>query len=165
MSAEGGEPDWLSDDEQEHWRAYIVGSQLLQSALDRDLRAQHGISFAEYEVLVRLTEAHEQCLRMAALAESLHHSRSRVTHTVARMEKAGLVRREGVTEDGRGVMATLTDTGAEMTRTAAHTHVRGVRRYLVDVAEDGELQTLGGLFLRVWHRLPEEPLARSIAGP
>lgn len=156
MSAEGGEPDWLSDDEQEHWRAYIVGSQLLQAALDRDLRAHHGVSFPEYEVLVRLNEAEERCLRMAALAESLHHSRSRVTHTVARMEKSGLVRREGISEDGRGVVATLTDAGAEMLEEAARTHVRGVRRYLIDVAQEGELQTLGSLLLRVWQGLPDE---------
>ena len=31
-------------------------------------------------------------MRMAQLADALAHSRSRVTHTVTRMEKAGLVR-------------------------------------------------------------------------
>ncbi len=156
MSAEGGEPDWLSDDEQACWRAYIVGSQLLQSTLDRDLRTHHGVSFAEYEVLVRLSEAPGRCLRMAALADSLHHSRSRVTHTVARMEKLGLVDRRHVPEDGRGVKAILTDAGAERLEEAARTHVSGVRSYLLDVAREEERRVLGSLFARVSESLPDE---------
>ena len=44
----------------------------------------------EYEILVRLSETPDHQLRMAQLAESLAHSRSRVTHTVKRLEDAGL---------------------------------------------------------------------------
>ena len=44
-------------------------------------------------------------MRMALLADSVSHSRSRVTHTVARLEKAGLVRRAACESDGRGVEA------------------------------------------------------------
>ena len=48
---------------------------------------------------------------MALLADSVSHSRSRVTHTVARLEKAGLVRRAACESDGRGVEASITDKG------------------------------------------------------
>ena len=87
------------------WRAYIMGTQLLLDRLDRDLRAEYGISMTEYEILVRLSELPGRRMRMALLADALCHSRSRVTHTVARMEKAGLLSplgRDGRRPRGRG---------------------------------------------------------------
>ena len=96
---------WLDAEQQRAWRAYLVGTTLLMDRLDRDLRAHHELSLPEYEVLVRLSECPGHRLRMASLADSLSHSRSRVTHTVSRMERAGLVERVSCTSDGRGVEA------------------------------------------------------------
>ncbi len=50
----------------------------------------------EYEILVRLSESDGR-MRMAQLADSLAHSRSRVTHTIKRMEEADLVERVRLT--------------------------------------------------------------------
>ena len=47
----------LSAEEQVSWRAWISANVLLQERLERDMKAQHGLSMAEYEVLVRLSEA------------------------------------------------------------------------------------------------------------
>ena len=82
---------WLEPDQQRAWRAYIVGTTLLMERLDRDLRENHDLSLPEYEILVRLSEAPDRMLRMAELADSVKNSRSRITHTIARMEKTGLV--------------------------------------------------------------------------
>jgi DNA-binding MarR family transcriptional regulator len=84
---------WLDPDQQRSWRAYLVGTTLLMDRLDRDLRENHDLSMPEYEILVRLSEAPDRRMRMAELAGSVSHSRSRITHTVARLEKAGLVTR------------------------------------------------------------------------
>src|SRR5665811_867711 len=94
---------WLDQDQQRSWRAYLVGTTLLTDRLDRDLRERHNLSMPEYEILVRLSEAEGRRMRMAVLAGSVSHSRSRVTHTVTRMEKAGLVKRSSCLSDGRGV--------------------------------------------------------------
>ena len=99
----GNEIEWLGRDEQRAWRAYILGTELLQHQLDHELREEHDISFSEYEILVRLSETVDGRMRMATLADSMCHSRSRVTHTVARMERAGLVQRQAARSDGRGV--------------------------------------------------------------
>ena len=96
----------------------------------------------EYEILVRLSERDGQ-MRMAALADALAHSRSRVTHTVTRMEKAGLVLRSRSDEDGRGIIASLTDKGMDLLVRAAPTHVEGVRDHLVDLASDADFAALG----------------------
>jgi DNA-binding MarR family transcriptional regulator len=151
---------WLDTDQQKSWRAYIMGTELLQHRLDRELREEHDISFSEYEILVRLSEAEDGRMRMAILADAMSHSRSRVTHTIARMERADLVTREASRADGRGVEAVMTDEGRRVLVAAAPTHVRGVREHLVDLASPQDFAALGRIFDEVSERLlrdkPEE---------
>jgi len=137
---------WLDPQQQHAWRAYLVGTTLLMDRLDRDLRAKHGLSLPEYEVLVRLSECEGNRLRMAVLADSLSFSRSRVTHTVSRLERTGLVERVTCTSDGRGVEALLTRKGWALLEQAAPTHVRGVRDHLVDLASSDDFEAVGRVF-------------------
>ena len=94
------QPRWLSAAEQEAWRAYLRGSRELAVALDKDL-AEHGVSLPEYELISMLSEAPRGRQRMSALADFIVQSRSRVTHTAARLEKRGWVLREPAPDDGR----------------------------------------------------------------
>ena len=119
-----------------------MGTTLLFDRLDDDLRRAHDISLVEYEILVRLSERDGQ-MRMAALADALAHSRSRVTHTVARMERAGLVARGSSPEDGRGVIASMTPKGYELLVQMAHIHVSGVRHHLVDLVSPEDFAAVG----------------------
>jgi DNA-binding MarR family transcriptional regulator len=136
---------WLTSEQQLAWRAYIVGTTLLNDTLDRELRQAHGLSLGEYEILVRLSESAGRTLRMAQIAESMQHSRSRVTHTVSRMEKAGLIERCAAEADRRGVEARMTEKGWALLVEAAPTHVNGVRKHFVDLASDEEFATMGRL--------------------
>ncbi|HET7328264.1 MAG TPA: MarR family transcriptional regulator [Nocardioidaceae bacterium] len=140
---------WLNTGQQRAWRAYMLGTTQLMAQLDRDLNAEHGLSLPEYEILVRLSEAPELRMRMAELADSLNHSRSRLTHTVARMEIAGLVTRESCGTDRRGVYAFLTEAGVQRLADAAPVHVAGVRRYLVDAMSAEDLEAVGRAFTAV----------------
>ncbi|TNM37521.1 MarR family transcriptional regulator [Nocardioides albidus] len=162
-AATGREPRWLDADQQRAWRAFLLGTTLLLDRLDEDLRREHGLSAVEYEILVRLSEA-GGTLRMAQLAASLAHSRSRVTHTVKRMEGARLVVREESPADGRGVDCRLTDAGMDLLRTAAPDHVETVRQSLVDLVERDDLMALGRVMDAVCDRLicahPERELRR-----
>lgn len=154
MSAEAVEqPRWLDDDEMRAWRAYAVGSALLEYRLHRDLQEAHGLALADYELLVRLSEAPDGRIRMSLLAGLVASSKSRVSHQIARMEKEGLVLREGCSSDGRGVFAVLTEHGKEVLRTAAPTHVEGVRAHLVDELSSEEQAVLARVFERVTEAL------------
>lgn len=144
---------WLTAEEQRAWRAYVMGTQLLLFELDRDLREEHDISLSEYEILVRLSEREDHCLRMAVLAESMSHSRSRITHTVGRMEHGGLVLRRACDSDGRGVEAVMTDRGQAKLEDAAPSHVRTVHAHLLELTSAEELNTLGRVFDRVCDQL------------
>jgi DNA-binding MarR family transcriptional regulator len=138
-----GETRWLDEDQQRAWRAVLLGHTLLLDRLDDDLRRSFEISLTEYEILVRLSEREGRSMRMAQLADALAHSRSRVTHTIDRMEKAGYVVRRASPEDGRGVFATMTDKGLALLQRAAPVHVAGVRDNLVDLVSPSDFEAAG----------------------
>lgn len=98
-----GEPGvrWLSHEEQIAWRAYLRASRELTVAFERDLQ-DVGISLPEYELMSMLSEAPDAQMRMSTLASLIVQSRSRVTHTAARLERRGWVRRTPAPDDGRG---------------------------------------------------------------
>ncbi|QZY28310.1 MarR family winged helix-turn-helix transcriptional regulator [Nocardioides coralli] len=134
---------WLDAHQQRDWRAFILGTTLLFDRLDDDLHRKHGLSLTEYEILVRLSERDGHRMRMAQLADAVAHSRSRVTHTVKRLEDAGYVHREKAPDDGRGIVCTLTDRGMLLLENTAPTHVRGVREHLVDLVSAEDFAALG----------------------
>ena len=144
---------WLSQEQQRNWRLFLGGITVLMDQLDRDLRTQHDLSLGEYEILVRLSEAPHRSIRMAELAAAVAHSRSRVTHTISRLERDGIVRRDQCSDDGRGVSAVLTDHGFGILEKAAHTHVRGVHEYLIENAPPEEFAALGRIMVRVTQTL------------
>ena len=143
------ETPWLTTEQQKIWRSFLGGSTVLLDRLDRDLRSTHGLSMPEYEILVRLSEAPGRAIRMAELAAAVSHSRSRVTHTIARLEREGRVTRGQCSEDGRGVSAVLTDSGLELLEAAAHTHVQGVHNYLIENSDPDDLAALGRIMQTV----------------
>ncbi|WP_394215472.1 MarR family winged helix-turn-helix transcriptional regulator [Brachybacterium vulturis] len=136
---------WLTSREQAAWRTFLYATTLLTDRFGEALQAdpEVDLTLGEYEILVRLSEAENMFLRMSELADKVVHSRSRLTHTVSRMEKRGLVERVRCTDDGRGRQAQLTEAGEAMLRRAAPTHVRSVRALLVDVIGHEDLLELG----------------------
>ncbi|WP_375423925.1 MarR family winged helix-turn-helix transcriptional regulator [uncultured Friedmanniella sp.] len=139
---------WLSTEQQTVWRHYLLGSARLKDRLDADLR-QFGLDLAEYEILVTLSEAPDRRVRMSDLAEAVHQSRSRLTHTVTRMEAARLVERVSCPTDRRGVWAQLTEHGFELLAEAAAEHVACVRRHFVEVMSAEDYAAVGRAFAAI----------------
>src|SRR4051794_21309869 len=82
---------WLTDDEQRAWRGLVQMTSRLDARLNRELQQSSGLSLADYDVLVLLTEAPDGRLRMFELVEELQWEQSRLSHHVARMQRRGLV--------------------------------------------------------------------------
>lgn len=148
MGAPASQPRWLSDIEQESWRAYLRGSRYLEEALDRDLQ-EHGLQLTEYEILSMLSESPGRRLRMSELADLVVQSRSRLTHTASRLEKRGWVVRQSCLSDRRGVELVLTEPGFARLIETAKAHVDSVRRHLLDVMTPEEFEALGSAMGRV----------------
>lgn len=134
---------WLSATEQQAWRSWIAMRTLLDDQLNRELQESHGLSLADYEILVRLSEAPDRRLRMSDLAAATLASRSRLSHQIDRLESAGIVERLTCSEDRRGSFAALTDLGWQTLVAAAPVHVAGVRRHFVDVLGSSSFVRLG----------------------
>jgi DNA-binding MarR family transcriptional regulator len=141
-------PNWLSPTEMTAWRGYIIASRRLLEALDSDL-SQHDLSMADYEILAQLSDAPDRKMRMSELAEIAMLSRSRLSHRMQVMEKAGWVLRESCAEDKRGFYAVMTAKGLMAITTAAPDHVASVRKRFVDKLSRTDQITIAEIFERV----------------
>ena len=144
-----GETPWLTPCEMRAWRGYMDGNQRLMEVLNRELQDSHDLSLADYRILVMLSESADGSLRMSDLADGVLSSRSRLTHQIRRMESQGIVVRDTCVEDGRGVLARITEEGRRRLAEAAPTHVAGVRNNLVDLLTPQELDVLADVFEKV----------------
>ncbi len=147
---------WLSEDESKTWRSFLHLNSILGVKLDHDLVVNHGLTLAEYEVLVHLSEAEDFTMRMSSLAELCYVSRSGLTRRLDSLIKAGMVIKRTCPADRRGMNAVLTAKGLDKIRSAAPTHVAGVREYFLDVLNVEEVQKLGYLI--------RKPLAELVLG-
>ena len=131
------------DERQERaWRAFHAMRIQLLGHLARRLAAQSGLSEAEYEVLVTVSEAPDHQMRSRDLGRALQWQRSRLSHQLDRMEKRGLLTREPCATDARGCVAVLTDAGLGTIDTAAKLHVADVRHCFADVLTPEQLDGL-----------------------
>jgi DNA-binding MarR family transcriptional regulator len=145
MPGSDGQPNWLTEEEQQAWRATIQLSQLLQRQLDRELIV-HGLNVRDYGILVELSEAPEHRMRMTDLADATSQSRSRLSHQITRMEKRGLVQRDDCEGDKRGTFAVLTKTGIDAIERVAPHHVESVRRHFIERLTPQQLEETRAAF-------------------
>ena len=134
---------WLNQKQQHHWRAWIATSILLTDRLSRELQDANNLTINDYEILVRLSESDGRAMRMSELASQTLLSRSRLSHQIDRMEKAGLVERAVCDTDRRGQLAQITELGWQTLVKAAPNHVASVREHFVDILTDDEFAALG----------------------
>jgi DNA-binding MarR family transcriptional regulator len=133
---------WLDDTEAAAWRGWIRMTSLLNAEVGRTLERDSGLSLADYEVLVNLSETAEHRLRMSELASRLMWSKSRLSHQVARMADRGLVERKECPSDARGTLAELTELGLGTIVAAAPAHVARVRSLLFDRLDRAQVEAL-----------------------
>jgi DNA-binding MarR family transcriptional regulator len=138
------------------WRRYIVASRRLLEALDSDL-AGHELSMPDYEILAQLSDAPDRRMRMSELADVAMLSRSRLSHRMKVMEKAGWVRREACPVDKRGFFAVMTPKGWKAIEAAAPDHVESVRSRFVDLLSKEDQRTIAEIFTRVEDELRKNP--------
>lgn len=144
--------NWLNPREMKAWRSYITASRRLLDALDVDLD-QHDLSMADYEVLALLSDAPNRKIRMSELAELAMLSKSRLSHRMKVMEKAGWVKREDCPDDKRGYFAVMTDKGFKAISKAAPDHVESVRNRLLDHLTVKDQEEITRIFDRVTNEL------------
>jgi DNA-binding MarR family transcriptional regulator len=146
-------PSWLDDDQQRAWRAYLRMQTRLGAELNRRLQAGSGLSLADYDVLVHLTDVPDGRLRPYELQRALEWEQSRLSHHLSRMQRRGLVTRQECADDGRGAFIALTETGRQAIAAAAPGHVQAVRDLFFDALGPDQVAVLRHLAAQVLTRL------------
>ena len=148
-------PKWLTPNEMVAWRRYIIASRQLLAALEADLK-EHDLTLPDYEILALLSDAPDRQMRMSELAKIALLSRSRLSHRMKVMEKAGWLKREPCPVDKRGYFAVMTPKGWKAIVAAAPDHVESVRTRFMDHLSKSDQQTLAEIFERIEESLRKE---------
>ena len=136
---------WLSESEMRAWRNFIESISTMTTAMENDL-APYGVTLGDYEVLVRLSEAEDQRMRMCDLATALQLSPSGLTRRLDGLVKAGLVERIASPNDRRVMFAALTAAGRAKLEEAAPDHVTSVRNRFFKGLSGEQVRELGDIF-------------------
>ncbi|MFG1810936.1 MarR family winged helix-turn-helix transcriptional regulator [Streptomyces sp. NPDC049040] len=153
-SAEGVQP--LEPDQLDAYFVLMEAVSLLQHQVERQLRAEGGISYVQFELLARLAHAPGP-LTMTQLADGVVYSRSGLTYQAGLLEKAGLVTREPSPDDDRAVLVAVTDDGRALVDRVLPGHVQVVRGMLVDPLAADDLRRLGEVMTRVRDHMRAQP--------
>jgi DNA-binding MarR family transcriptional regulator len=142
----------------EAWRAFLSAQRALLDRLEDDLRREHGLPLSSYEVLLFLSRAPDDRMRMHELAESVLLTPSGLTRLVDRLAAEGLVTRQSCPTDRRGAFVVLTPAGRARLRRAAPSHLRGIQEHFGRHLTDADAETLSRALSRV-------AVAEGRAGP
>lgn len=134
------------------WAQLLRAHSSLTRRFSTELVTMHGLTLNSYEVMLHLAHAPERRLRRVDLAESVLLTASGITRLLDGLERSGYVSRATSEHDARVSYAVLTDDGYEKLRSAAPTHVGGIREVFGEHFSSDELETLAELL----GRLPAE---------
>jgi DNA-binding MarR family transcriptional regulator len=130
------------------WKLMAAHAQLVQR-VNHDLEAATSLPLGSYNVLRLLREAPDCRLRLGELARAVFLTRSGVTRLANRLERAGLLRREGHGRDRRGSCAVLTDRGWDELRRAKAVFVRATSERFGRHLSDAEAEMLKAVLTRI----------------
>lgn len=135
------------------WELYFTTTARLTERIEAALKCQSGLSMPEYSVLLMTDRAGEAGIRPSVLAHKVVFSRSRLTHTMKRLESRNLISRRPCQGDGRGGLVFLTDAGKRLFDEATIVQRDVIRRLFLNEITPEEIDMLTGLFSRVSERI------------
>ena len=154
--------DQLTPQHATSWAGYQRMRARLAERLNRDLARQTGLSEADFEILVALTELPEEPVRALALRCGLEWEKSRLSHQLRRMEQRGLVTREHCAEDNRGTVVRITEAGRTLAEEAKRVHDEAVLRYVCGALTPDQVVALGEIAEAVLTKLDEPEILSSL---
>src|SRR5664279_4208271 len=133
------------------WRGVLFASSRVLRVADLDLIEREGFPMTWLDVLAQLYDAAENGLRMQELEERSLFTRSGLTRLVDRIEAAGLVRREPVPGDRRGVRVVLTPEGRRRHDAAFVEHFRLIEREFGRRLTPDQQRAVADALAGFWH--------------
>ncbi len=132
------------------WRGIVFTNARVLQAVEPELQKRTGLSLVFLDVLSRLYDEPGHRLRMQELTERSLFTRSGMTRVVDRVEKAGLVRREQVPGDRRGVFVMLTPEGERVFASAMVQHRSDIERAFGSCLSAEQHQAVADALAQFW---------------
>jgi DNA-binding MarR family transcriptional regulator len=145
----------LSDKETRAWYAYMKVHLRLRYEMNRQLRSDHDLSLADYDILVALISDINGTLAVSNLATRIGWERSRVSHHAKRMGERGLVQLRPNAADRRSTEVVLTELGRATMAAVSPSHVRLIRQVFLGVLDEDRMQMLSDTFELIYDQLIE----------
>ncbi|OBI81321.1 MarR family winged helix-turn-helix transcriptional regulator [Mycobacterium sp. E740] len=138
-----GDMPGLDIAEQRSWQNFLDSALRMYATLNRALVDTHHLTLNDVRLLDILDKSATGSARMGDLADGLMSLPSRVTRQIRRLELQGLVRRDASPDDGRGVLACITEDGRLAVRQAMTTYGEGVRAHFLDRLSRPQVAAMG----------------------
>ena len=143
------DPHHAKDPQFQAWYGNLQATMRSLQRIDRELEEAIGLPLASVEMLVNIGMEEEGRMRMGELADNLLLSRGGATRLVARLEEAGLVRREIPPDDRRATYAVITDKGREVLERGEPVLKESVHRHYLDYLDGDEIRALRTSSLKI----------------
>ena len=142
------------------WQNFLEAALRMSATLNRGLVDSHELTLVDVRLLDMLDRSATGAARMGDLAEGLMSLPSRVTRQIRRLESQGLVRREASPDDGRGVLAAITDEGRLAIKRAMVTYSQCVKVHFLTHLSRPQVAALGENCRRINAGLKVSPPTR-----
>ncbi|HEU5278929.1 MAG TPA: MarR family transcriptional regulator [Gaiellaceae bacterium] len=143
------------------WRAVLSAHSALVAAVETELAEASLPPLAWYDVLWAVRRSPGKRIRMADLAAEVTISRGGLTKLADRLEKAGVLLREAVEEDGRGFYVVLTPAGEAMLRRMWPVYARVLRSSFVSAVSAEEAEAIDAGLTRAASVAQQRPARRK----
>lgn len=143
--------------EQRAWQNFLDSALRLYATLNKALVEEHRLTLNDVRLLDVLDKSPTGSARMGDLADDLTSLPSRVTRQIHRLETQNLVSRCSSPDDGRGVLASITDEGRARLHKAMATYGSGVRNHFLDRLSRAQVAAMGESCRRIGVALKSEP--------
>jgi len=143
MTTEADDSRWMTA-----WMALIRTHTRFWDRLESEMRREHGLTMARYDVLAHLNLAGGR-MGLGDLAAAIALSPSGLSKLLDRMHGSGLIRREPDPSDARAAFATITPQGQALVERARASHHVLLRRTFGDALDDRDVSDLTRIMGRI----------------
>jgi DNA-binding MarR family transcriptional regulator len=120
----------------------------VRHAVEKQLRDVGGLSYVQFQLLARLSEAPDYSRTMTDLADGVVYSRSGPTYQARTLEERRLVTRSTSVSDERSTIVTLTDGGRRVLSDVFPGHIDVVRGTLFAALKSDDIDALADILGR-----------------
>jgi DNA-binding MarR family transcriptional regulator len=127
------------------WMHLLAATGAVEQQLRGIVKDSLGVSHDEFLVLCLLADQPETGLRMTRIAELLGRPKTRLTYQIACLQHAGLITRQSVCGDRRGIQVALTGKARDLLGETSPALAEAVSQALAHAVTPAQLEGLCGL--------------------